>query len=219
MASKTEIANLAISHLGIGKEIANLDTDKSEEAVACRRFFDEARKATLRDFPWPFATKLFTLGLVADPPSETDEWDFSYRYPSDCLMIKRIPSGIRNDSNSTRVVYKIARDNVGQLIYTDQPQAKVEYTINETDPARFSSDFTLALSFRLAVYVAPRLTAGDPFKMGERAQRLYIFELTSAQASASNEEQPDTEPDSELIRARESGFLPPGRGGGRPFGT
>ena len=30
MSSTTEISNLAISHLGIGKEIANLDTEQTD---------------------------------------------------------------------------------------------------------------------------------------------------------------------------------------------
>ena len=63
MSSKTEIANLAISHLGIGKEIANVETEQSQEAKACRRYFDMAKKITLGDVDWTFATKFATLNL------------------------------------------------------------------------------------------------------------------------------------------------------------
>ena len=42
MASSTEIANLALSHLGNGTEIADLETERSSEASACRRFYDVA---------------------------------------------------------------------------------------------------------------------------------------------------------------------------------
>lgn len=220
MATKTEIANLALSHCGVGKEIANLETEKSEEAVATRRFYDDARKATLRDFPWPFATKYRILALVSDDPEETnDEWDFSYRYPTDCLIVRRIASGLRNEARDVRVPYKVARDDQGLLIYTDEEEAVIEYTVNETDPGRFSCDFVLALSFRLALYVVPRLAKGDPFQLRRSISAQYLQEISMAQASAANEEQPDTEPESEFIRAREGeGFLPPGQGGGRPFG-
>jgi len=217
MATKTEIANLALSHLGIGKEIADLDTEKSQEAVTMRRFYETCRDATLRDFAWPFTTKFATLALVADPPTETEEWDFSYRYPTDCLMIRRVQTDIRVDTHQSRIVFKLGRDDAGELVYTDEAEAKIEYTFREEDPQRFPPDFILALSFRMAVYAAPRLTGGDPFKMGDRAARLYMNEISMAQSSASNESVPDQLPDAETIRAREGEFLPPGRGNGTPF--
>lgn len=87
MSSSTEISNMALSHLAISREIAALDTERSQEAQACRRFYETVRKTVLRDYPWPFATKFATLALVEDDPNS--EWDFSYRYPSDCLNARR----------------------------------------------------------------------------------------------------------------------------------
>lgn len=63
----------------------------------------------------------------------------------------------------------------------------------------------MAFSFRLAAYIAPRLTSGDPFKMSERAMQLYIIELTNAQATALNEQQDEQSPESEFIRSRDDG--------------
>jgi hypothetical protein len=200
-SSETEIANMALSHLGIGKEIQNIETESSQEAKACRRFFDTARDAVLRDFPWPFATKLVDLGLVEEDPN--DEWGFSYRYPSDAIALRRILSGIRNDTLASRVPYKVGQDSQGLLIFTDAEDAQMEYTVREEAVERFSPDFILALSMRLAVYVAPRLTGGDPFKIGQRAMSLYMAEIGLAQASATGEEQPEQQPDSEFITGRE----------------
>ncbi len=203
MSSKTEIANMALSHLGIGKEIADLDTENSQDSRACRRFFNDARQAVLRDFPWPFATKFATLGLVSAPPTETTEWKFSYRYPADCLKFRRIPNAdSRIETADTRVVYREGQDSQGRLIYTDQDLATCEYTIDVTGVENYSSDFVIALSLRLAAYIAPRLTAGDPFKMGERALKLYLYELQIARANAIGEEQPDRPIESEFITGR-----------------
>jgi hypothetical protein len=211
MATRVEIANMALSHLGIGKEIGNLDTENSQEAASCRRFFDQARDAVLRAFAWPFATKFEALALVADPPTETDEWALSYRYPSDCVMLRRIQSGIRNETPQDRIPYKLGRDTQGELIYTDEPDAKVEYTIRETDPQRYPEDFRLALSFLLAGYIAPRVTGGDPFKLGTRAIQLYMQHVSTAEANAANEAVIDRTPEAEMIRAREGEVLVPGR--------
>ena len=107
MASKTEVANMAISNLGTGKEIGNIDTENSQEASACRRFFDIALEAVLRDFAWPFANVTASAGLVDTNP--TTEWGFSYRYPTSCLRLIRILSGVRNDTRQSRAPLKIGK--------------------------------------------------------------------------------------------------------------
>lgn len=201
MASKTEICNLALSHLGVSKEIANLDTERSAEASACRRFYETARDAALRDFPWPFATVMQPLGLIEEDPNT--EWAFSYQYPVNCMKIRRILSGSRNDDRQSRVPYKIARGSSGAVIFTDAEDAEIEYTFKETDAGRYQPDFIMALSLRLAAYIAPRITAGDPTKLGDRALSLYRFELSKAEATSVNEEQDDELPESEFIRGRD----------------
>ena len=200
MASSTEICNLALSHLNIGKEIAALSTEQSQEASACRRFYEHALDAALRDFAWPFATTIAAVGLIEANPN--DEWAYSYRYPTDCVKIRRVLSGLRDDNRQTRSQYKIARDSSGLLFYSDQENAVIEYTAREDDPEKYPSDFVLAFSFRLAAYIAPRLTKGDPFKLGANALQMYRLEMSAAQANAVNEEQKAEEPDAEIIRVR-----------------
>lgn len=199
MASQVDIYNLALSHIGTGTEVASTG-ERSQHALACNRFYEMTRDAVLRDFPWPFAKRIAALALVEADPNE--EWGYSYRYPTDSLKVRRILSGIRNDNRQSRVPYVIASDATGSLIYTDTSEAEIEYTAKITDPETFFPDFVMALSFRLASYIAPRLTGGDPFKLGERAVKFYAAEMAQAQVSAANEEQAEEDPDSELIRAR-----------------
>lgn len=201
MSSNTEICNLALSHLGVGKEIANLETEKSQEASACRRFYEITRDQVLRDFAWPFATKVATLALIEEDPNE--EWAFSYRYPVDCLDVRKILSGTRNETQDTRVPYRISNDDSALCIYTDLEDAQIEYTAKVTNVDFFPVDFLQALSLRLAAYIAPRVTAGDPFKMGDRALQLYRQEMSIARANAVNEQQDERIVDSEFILARE----------------
>ena len=199
MSSSTEICNMALSHLGIGREIASFD-EKSQEAAACRRFYETARQATLRDFPWPFATRYQTLALIKANP--TIEWGFAYAYPSDCAKLMRIVSGNRNDTSATRVVYEVASFPEGRAILTDQATAQAQYTADISDTNLFQQDFVIALSYRLAALMAPRLTGGDAFKLGQAAFNSYLFAISRAEASAMNEIQQDLPPDSEFILAR-----------------
>jgi hypothetical protein len=54
MATKTEICNLAISHLG-GRTLTDVDTDTSQQALSCRKWFTTAAQEFLRSHPWNFA--------------------------------------------------------------------------------------------------------------------------------------------------------------------
>lgn len=199
--SSTEICNLAISHIGIGKEIANIDSDSTNEASACRRFYTTARDKVLGDFNWPFATGFITLALVEENP--TTEWKFSYRYPSDCVTLRRVFSGIRNDNLQSRIPYRLGRDTTGILIYCDIESAQMEYTVRETEVSRFAADFTMALSYLLAAYICPRITGSDRFKLVPSLIQLYQAEIANARTNALNEESSDISPESEFIRARD----------------
>ena len=202
MSSPTVICNMALGHLGVGKEIAALTTENSQEARSCRRFYEMARDSVLEAYPWPFATKRVTLGLIEADPN--DEWGYSYTYPSDCVAMRRILSGIRDDSVDTRTPYKIEKNGTAKVIYTDKEDAILEYTYRNTATEEYSAQFMLCLSLRIAAYIAPSITAGDPFKVGERALKLYHYELGVARMNAGNEESPDpTQPEAESIRARE----------------
>jgi hypothetical protein len=200
MASKTDIANLAIAHIGIGKEISNLETERSEEAIACRKFYDLARQAVLSDLDWSFSTRFEDLALVETSP--TDEWSYSYRYPSFCLNIRRIVSGTRNDTLKSRVPFRVVSDDLGYLIYTDMEQAKVEFTYDITNSEFFPAEFVMALSFRLAMYIVTTTSGGDPFKKKEELLGQYQMEINRAKRKNLNEDGADIVPNSELITYR-----------------
>lgn len=200
MSYNTEVANLALSHLGIGKTVSDLETEQSAEAKVVRAFYDIVLKMVLRDYPWPFATKISTLGLVSENPNT--EWGYSYQYPSDCEYARRILGVNRNESNEERIPYKIFNSDNGLLIYADIENAQLEYTMTIEDFTIMPVDFIMAFSFKLAYYIAPQITAGDPMKMGDRARVNYELELSNAKSAAFNEEQQDVPPQSELVRVR-----------------
>ena len=202
-SSNTEIANLALSHVGTGAEIANLETENSQEANAVRRFYDNALDTVLSEFPWPFTIKFLVLALVQKDP--TAEWKFSYTYPPDCLNIQRILSGIRNEARDNHIPYRLAFGTSSTVIFTDMEDPCLEFVSRVTDVIRYPANFARALSYQLAYLIAPRLTSGDPFKLQEKTLALYYQEISVARARAINEEQPELQPDAEHIREREQG--------------
>lgn len=198
MSSEVEICNLALGHLG--SDGIDALTDRSANAAACTTFYAICRDMALRAAPWPFATKIQALALIAESPNE--EWDFSYRYPSDCLVFRKIQSGSRNDTRQSRVPYRIATDDQGKLILTDKEEAIAEYGALVTNSQLFPPDFVLALSRLIAFHIAPRIAGQDPFKLGPQSLQVYQNMIMQAQADAFNEQQEEEEPDSQFIRER-----------------
>lgn len=201
MASKVEICNIALGFIGINKEIENLDTENSNEANACRRVFDTILEETLRDFKWPFAKTRATLALIEENPD--DEWSYSYRYPTDCLKVHRIPSGIRMDNRQSVEVYEFRYDSTGTLIYSDKENADLIYTKKIDDPNRWPPDFRIAFAHLLASRIAVRLSgADDPYNHAQNQLTLYVQQIAKAQGNAQDETVRDEAPDSEFDRDR-----------------
>jgi len=200
--SQTDIANMALMHLGSSKEISELDTENSREARAIRRFYNTALEATLRASFWPFARKIQAMQLVASDPNI--DWAYAYRYPVNCVMFKRILSGSKRDNHSTQVPFLLGSDNDGPLVWTDLPTAYCEYTQRIEQTSFYQSDFVLMLSYQIARLVAPFITAGDPFGLGTKAYQLFEIEKAKANNAANNEEKNGPEADSELLASRNS---------------
>lgn len=205
MAQDVDVCNLALTFVGSGAEIASL-TESSAEARACNRVYETARDETLGSFPWPFSRRQAALGLVSkkgDANHPSSEYTYAYRYPADCLQLRKILSGLRIDARETRVSYDLLADEAGTLIMTDRADAVAEYTSTlGQNPGRWTADFQKALAYYVAYLIAPRLTKGDPFKMGDKCYQLYQRALAGARSCAANEVQPDQDPPEALILSR-----------------
>lgn len=202
MQVSTEICNLALGHLA-ASTIQDAETEQSTEAKVCRLFYSPALREYLRDFRWPFASRIQALALIEEEPNSL--WKYSYRYPSDCLDFYSIISpGLRAAQTVEPIPFVTSGDGQGQIIFTDQPDAEAEYGVYIDDPNLLPADFIMGFSFRLAFYMAPRLTKGDPFKLGERAWKASQSWAAKAQYSARVESKSDPKPTTESITARDS---------------
>jgi len=102
-----------------------------------------------------------------------------------------------------------------EVILADQPELYVEFTGDWKIVADFPADFVRALVFKLAAYMAPKLTGGDPYKLGDKAAAQYAQAIATAAMHAANEEVDDPVRDGEFIDTRMSGeHLHHGEGGG-----
>lgn len=211
VASNTEIANLALGHLGISRPIANMDTEKSVAAQACRTFYDIVLTDLINDIPWSHCKKFANLQLVSGSPTApaTSEWTYAYRYPPDCIQFIRIVSARgNNDTRQSRVDYTLAADDVGLLIYTNWPTTSLitpqcQYSFKNVNVQNFPPNFVLAFSYALAMRIASMVTAGDPTNLKAACKVEFDKTMANAEDANLNEEQRPEDPQSEFIRARD----------------
>ena len=207
----SEIVNMALGQLGTDLTVVDFTTDQSNQADVARTYYSLAVGKMLADFPWPFATVFAPLAVV--------DWFFSherrfaYAYPANCVLVRRLfhPRGHdRNPDVQHRPKFKIIQTpnpsdttQLVKVILADFPDLQAEYTADLTGPASFPDTFAEALSFLLAFYMAPRLTGGDPYKLGERALANFKQSLLTAEAQAGNEEVADEPRLGEFIDQRQ----------------
>lgn len=202
MTSKTAIANMALTRIGVSKMMANVETETSIAAITFRTNYDNDVDYVLRDFSWPWATAYATLALVDGSTTENavTDWRYSYRYPSDCLYARRIViyTG-RNEPNPPP--FRIGRDSQGKLIYTNEADAELEYTVRVSDPEEFESMFVSMLAWKISASLAPSQSRVKGII--EACMEAYEIEKVKAMSRALNEGQQEAPIEAEAIRVRD----------------
>jgi len=198
----TTLANMALGHIGVSEEIADVSTEASAAAAKCNLFLLQAKESTLEAFAWPEATQYTYPGLVENFTTlqTAHDWDYSYRYPSDCVMVRRIVTVLgRQDPNPPP--YKIGSDSTARLIYTNEIDAYIEYTKRLVDPNFYGALLAEAVSWRLASFIAPSLSRIK----GMQTTAMGIFDMIvgKAKVKGANEQQHSEPPESDFIRARD----------------
>jgi len=203
-STDTDICNMALQYIGDGVNlISSLDED-SEEGKTCKFWFDRRRDILLRTWPWDVASGYVTLALVEEKPNP--DWQFSYRYPSDCLFAERLLKGgdsTRWPESSPRVPYALGQDDQGNLIFTDQSPACLKYTKRLTNTAFWDEMFNDALAWSIASVIA--LPLGRAVSFMTNARLMYLDSLTDAESVMANEPTDDEELPSTAIRSRSAG--------------
>jgi hypothetical protein len=174
-----EAANWALVRIGAQTVRNLLTTDQSREAQAVRLIFEKELQATLRDFPWAFATVYASaLPLVGGTAAVrlNNDWQYSYRLPADVIFVRRIVPATGRKWNRNPPMYRMGQDATGKLLYTDQPSTTVEpitieYTTRPANCVQIADPlFTDAFSWRMASSLAPSLAQRDPEEIEHRGR-------------------------------------------------
>jgi hypothetical protein len=101
--------NVALNRVGVNKQIANVATDPTREATVIRLVYNDAIQQTLRDFPWPFATRYAQLTQVSVTRPNSD-WLYSYRQPNDCIFERRLVVSRTDVANPDTIPFQLSTD-------------------------------------------------------------------------------------------------------------
>ena len=157
MASKIDICNLSLYHLGM-KPIAST-TDNNPSARACEAFFNLCVEDMYSEYKWPFAT---AKELMAETTDEVIGWDKVYAYPIRAARVWYIYNEATTDTKEEQEFECIFIPEYNKrVICTNLEEAYAEYTYKILDPSLFDPKFSMALSYRLASSIAVQLTGDD----------------------------------------------------------
>jgi len=196
MASVVNICNMALSQIGSDARVSSISPpDGSVEAGVCADFYNLARTEMLEAGNWQFSLRRAALASVANA---SDVWAFAYAAPSAALMVKRIiQAGAGDDAESADFMQE------GDVIYTNEEDAKAVYTVDIVDTTKFSPSFVSALSFLLSSYIAgPLIKGSEGMKISDamRQRALFLSGQSNALAANSSSESADFTPSSKEAR-------------------
>lgn len=193
----TQVCNVALAYIGVSEQISDLG-EASTAAEQCTLHYEQAVQSVFEECAWPELTGYATLALVEEEPN--DDWTYSYRWPSDCLAVRRIVTTRgREDPNPPQ--FRNGADEQGLLIYTHEEEAQIEYTRNLTDPIRWSAHLADAVAWKLAEKLAPALSRME--KREQYCASRYGVAISQAKARSLNQQQAPRETDAEHIQARD----------------
>lgn len=223
VAFSTQLCNLALSHLGISKQLVNLGTDVSAEASQCRLHYGGAVAQALRVYPWSFATRYASLALVAGTSAVpvNNDWQYAYRAPVNMKMARRIAVvGSGRKFDAAPITFRKGTDATGDLIYSNMQNdqrvdvdgsiiasgvgvpLQLEYTIRLDCPALVGDDlFRDMVSYSLAVKIGTSLSRDEA--QVKFCAGMFDYCLREARATDANEQQTEKPGEASWIDARQ----------------
>lgn len=191
MASKIEIYNMALMHVGSTSKVASVD-EQSMEAIVCGTFYPTALDCLLsyKSCDWGFATKSVVLADIGSPPVN---WMYRYAYPNDCVRaIRIVMPGSRYPMQGSEITYDLEQGDASLSIVTDMPEAELLYIARGLPAERLPSPVVLALSYQMAALIAIPLKKD----LGTMQNMMQLAEQFTqvAMAASLNQQQPDNPP-------------------------
>lgn len=213
MSDEVSISNLSLSHLGERASVSNLTPPEgSAFAPQCAAWLPIARRAMMEMHDWNFATRRAAGTLMTEVP--LNGWQYAYAKPNKAIRVFRVlPAQTDGDVRSSHQNRYAAQNVYGYLnnqlatvtaprefkietlsngtevIYTNEPDAVLCFTVDVTDYSKYSPLAELTLSHILASFLAGPILKGATGRTEAKAQlqvaMSYMARAASSDASQS----------------------------------
>ena len=184
--TSTDIANLALSHLG-ATTITDIAAGTSKEARTMNTHYAQARRETLRARRWSCAIKRAALVKSGTQPTAGLGFTISHDLPADFLRLLELNG---DDLPGWADSYAIENG----AILSDTDPLWIRYTFDQTDPDKWDPLLIDAVAMLLAAKAARSLTGSENLESQLRQQyeRLTLPKAATAdgQQDGSNENNP-----------------------------
>lgn len=169
-ASRLDIYNMALGFVGTGT-IASPNENRPE-AIQCELYWDRARRAALRDFPYNFAKRRVFLAEKPFPAEYEGDWRCCYALPEKCLRVL----GVHLPHDHKRGPFIEVHGDEHSVIMTDVANAVADYIYDVEDISRWDDLFVMSMARRLACLIATPLLKNNQAKLQELEQ-LYQMSI------------------------------------------
>lgn len=222
MSSPVDICNIGLGYIGARTQISSINPpDGSAEAGYCARFYPIARKELIEKGSWAFARRRVAL---AETTNTSSIWQYAYLVPAGMVNALRVlqlqsisSAGISwpTIADSGGFTYWLLLDKLftergsadfdieNGVLYTNEPEAVLLYTVDVVDSTKFSAMFTTALGMLMASYLAGPIIKGlDGAKVAEAWRNAAMAMCARAEASDANSTSQRAEHTPDYMRAR-----------------
>lgn len=141
---------------------------------------DRIKRAVLSEADWNCARKrkqLVKIGTGSTDNGSLGEWNYAYRLPPDCLVVRRFVSSSWDFCHAKFSVEIDSQDK--RILYTNHGNDKIVYTCNMTDVNRWSATLYDACGTRLSVEFATAIARDSKLAMTQMEKYLKKIELAS----------------------------------------
>lgn len=190
-ASKTTIANLALTILGQSR-ISSIN-DNSKEAEAVSAVYDELREYELRRNLWSFAITTVSLATTGNSPANGRSYE--YQLPGDFL---RVAPDLKETYGSPAPHDWVIE---GRMITSNEPPPLTfRYVKNFDIPAYMDPMFRVGLAAAIAAAICEELTQSNT--KVQIADGRYSHAIGEARRTNAIERTPDNQVEDELVAVR-----------------
>ena len=199
MADRVKISNRALRRCGVTARISDPGDDTTEAKVIADEW-DDVYELLLEEHAWAWATRRVVPVLGEEQPNS--EWGFRYVLPTDCAMVLKIESAVRNPGFNQAVKWQPEGDpTTGQPgILTDERDPVLVYVSKAIPIQHWTRNFADAMAWALAREIA--LPLSNDRDVAVATAQLARIGISVCTARDANHKEPDDAPDNELLRAR-----------------